>query len=92
MFLLHLLSLLSRKYRQKRPSLRELLYIAYAALIRGAIAFSLVTRLPSDLAGNLINPEFYKTIFMHSTFMLIIITTVSFGMLTPLVHHLLFGS
>jgi len=64
-------------------SFRELTFIAYAAVIRGAIAFGLVTSISDDI-------EFpHKEIIQASMLMLVILTTVIFGTFTSLVGKFL---
>ena len=64
-------------------SFRELTFSAYAAVIRGAIAFGLVTSISDDI-------EFpHKEIIQASMLMLVILTTVIFGTFTSLVGKFL---
>jgi hypothetical protein len=63
-----------------KVSYKELIFIGYGGLIRGAIAFGLVLHIdPSGIAKETI--EVFKT----TTLALVIITTVIFGSFMPLV-------
>jgi sodium/hydrogen exchanger-like protein 6/7 len=64
----------------------QLTFISFAALIRGAIAFGLVTKVPTGEAG--ISKE-KKDILLSSTLALVIITTVLFGSFTNIVQKCL---
>jgi NhaP-type Na+/H+ or K+/H+ antiporter len=59
------------KEENDQLSLSELLFISYAALIRGAIAFGLVTNIDDSFE--------HKEVVESSTLALVIITTVVFG-------------
>lgn len=69
------------KEENDKLSLNELLFISYAALIRGAIAFGLVT--------NLSNKFEHKEVVESSTLFLVIITTVVFGTFCSLMQKIL---
>jgi NhaP-type Na+/H+ or K+/H+ antiporter len=69
------------KGENDKLSLRELLFISYAALIRGAIAFGLVTNLSDNFA--------HKEVVESSTLLLVIITTVFFGTFCSLMQKIL---
>ena len=69
------------KDKNDKLSLNELLFISYAALIRGAIAFGLVTNLSSKFR--------YKDVVESSTLLLVIITTVFFGSFCSLMQKYL---
>lgn len=60
-----------------RVSWTELLYIWYAGLIRGAIAFGLVLRIPET------EPE--RPVIVTTSLTLVIFTTIIFGSTMPLV-------
>ena len=62
-------------------TVRQLAFIAYAALIRGAIAFGLVTNIDEDFKD--------KEVIVTSTLILVISTTIIFGSFTPLVQKIL---
>lgn len=69
------------KHENDKLSLRELLFISYAALIRGAIAFGLVTNLSDKFE--------HKEVVESSTLLLVIITTVFFGTFCSLMQKCL---
>jgi NhaP-type Na+/H+ or K+/H+ antiporter len=64
---------------------RELIFICYGGMIRGAIAFGLVLKIPTDPQ---VNPN--KGIIVTTTLALVIITTVVFGSFMPIVQKCLF--
>lgn len=66
-------------------NLRELIFICYGGMIRGAIAFGLVLKIPEDKA---VNPN--RGIIVTTTLALVIITTVVFGSFMPMVQKHLF--
>ena len=65
-------------------SFRQMTFAAYAALIRGAIAFGLVTQLGDEVAE--------REVLVSSTLALVIITTVFFGGFTAFVQKCLLPS
>jgi NhaP-type Na+/H+ or K+/H+ antiporter len=71
----------------KSPSdvnFKELIFICYGGMIRGAIAFGLVLKIPTDAKGAVpVNP--HKGIIVTTTLALVIITTVVFGSFMPIV-------
>ena len=69
------------KDENDKLSLNELLFISYAALIRGAIAFGLVTNLSGKFE--------HKEVVESSTLFLVIITTVFFGSFCSLMQKVL---
>ena len=69
------------KDKNDQLSLNELLFISYAALIRGAIAFGLVTNLSDKFS--------HKEVVESSTLFLVIITTVFFGSFCSLMQKVL---
>ena len=64
---------------RKRIEFRELLFISYAGLIRGAIAFGLVLRIEPNIKE--------KDVIVTTALTLVIITTLLFGSLMPLVQR-----
>ena len=63
---------------------KELIFICYGGMIRGAIAFGLVLKIPA----NSVNP--HRGIIVTTTLALVIITTVVFGSFMPVVQKFLF--
>lgn len=63
---------------------RELVFICYGGMIRGAIAFGLVLKIPKNSK----NPHI--GILTTTTLALVIITTVVFGSFMPIVQKCLF--
>ena len=61
---------------QKKPdiTIRELCFISYGGMIRGAIAFGLVLKIPND---NKVFPE--RGVIVTTTLVLVIVTTIFFG-------------
>lgn len=59
------------KDKKKKITLRELLFIWYAGLIRGAIAFGLVLRIESDVVN--------RSVIVTTCLTLVIISTIFFG-------------
>ena len=72
------------KDENEKLSVRELIFISYAALIRGAIAFGLVTQIP---VGTEEFPE--QRAVESSTLMLVLLTTVIFGTFTSFMEKCL---
>ncbi len=62
-------------------SLKQLCFISYGGMIRGAIAFGLVLRLPSNLE--------YRDVLITTSLTLVVGTTIVFGSLMPLVQNYL---
>ena len=60
--------------------MKELIFICYGGMIRGAIAFGLVLKIPIDPE---INP--HRGIIVTTTLALVIITTVLFGSFMPVI-------
>ena len=80
--LIYLLTLFGHK---KSVNLREIIFIGYAGMIRGAIAFGLVLRL-EEYEG--IDPN-SREIITTTALTLVVFTTIVFGSLMPLVQRLL---
>lgn len=68
----------SAKGSNNHLSCKELTFIAYAALIRGAIAFGLVINIGEDT----LEDKDIREVLVSSTLMLVILTTVIFGTFT----------
>jgi NhaP-type Na+/H+ or K+/H+ antiporter len=64
--------------------LKELVFIGYGGLIRGAIAFALVLHINEGIKD--------KSVIITTTLILVVITTVFFGGLMPLVQSKLLTS
>lgn len=74
------------KYESKHHSplnYKELTFIWYSGLIRGAIAFGLVLRIEPSFAG--------RDLIVTTCLSLVLITTIIFGSTVSLVSHCLFG-
>ena len=69
-------------------SMRELIFISYGGMIRGAIAFGLVLKIPE---GPQEDGEAFKErgVIVTTTLAVVIITTVLFGMFMPVVQKCL---
>ena len=75
----------SKKSKEKNYiSLKHLIYLSYAGMVRGAISYSLVARIELDK----ISSEPLQKHLEMSTYLVIIITTVVFGSFTPLVQSI----
>lgn len=72
-------------------NIRELIFISYGGMIRGAIAFALVLKIPSGDSpdGNLAFRE--RNLVVTTTLAVVIITTVMFGSFMPVIQKCLFG-
>jgi NhaP-type Na+/H+ or K+/H+ antiporter len=66
--------------KQNKLSFREISFLTYAALIRGAIAFGLVENLDGDHFG-----EENKQVIVSTIFVLVVTSTFIFGGFTPMV-------
>ena len=74
------------KYESKHHSplnYRELIFIWYSGLIRGAIAFGLVLRIEPSFAG--------RDLIVTTCLSLVVVTTIVFGSTVSLVSYCLFG-
>ena len=71
-------------------NINELAFISYGGMIRGAIAFGLVLKIPEgDPDGS---GEFRERgVIVTTTLAIVIITTVIFGSFMPVVQKLLIG-
>lgn len=65
---------------KKKVEFKELVFIGYAGLIRGAIAFGLVLNI-----DDVDHPLKDRKVIITTTLALVVITTVIFGSLMPLV-------
>ena len=83
--LVSLLKLCCRYERKHADPLnyRELFFIWYSGLIRGAIAFGLVLRIDESFAG--------RDLIVTTCLALVCLTTIIFGSTVSLVSHCLFG-
>ena len=74
--------------KTKDVTIKELLFITYGGMIRGAIAFGLVLKIP-DLPDD--DPEHFKErgVIVTTTLACVIFTTVGFGSFMPVVQKLL---
>ena len=72
-------------------TLRELGFISYGGMIRGAIAFGLVLKIP-DVPKD--DPDYFleRNLVVTTTLAVVIITTVIFGSFMPLVQAILVPS
>lgn len=77
--LLYLTSICKHK---RQVSFKQLLFICYAGLIRGAIAFGLVLKLDATLVPD----EFNRRVIRTTALTLVITTTIIFGSCMPLVQ------
>ena len=74
------------KYESKHHNplnYRELIFIWYAGLIRGAIAFGLVLRIEPTFAG--------RDLIVTTCLSLVVVSTIVFGSTVSLVSYCLFG-
>lgn len=68
-------------FRKKTIQFRELLFICYAGMIRGAIAFALVLRIPvcsAEIPEGCISRTNYN-VLVSTTLVLVVVTTLAFG-------------
>lgn len=80
-------------FRKKTINFRELCFISYAGMIRGAIAFALVLKIPIDgtiecKSDSCLSQENYD-LLVSSTLMLVMMTTLVFGTFMGKVQNLL---
>lgn len=75
--------------KMKDIDLRELIFISYGGMIRGAIAFGLVLKI--DDGGKGTDPFKERDYVVTTTLAVVIITTVVFGTFMPLLSTVLFG-
>lgn len=72
-------------FKKKTINFRELLFITYAGMIRGAIAFALVLKIQYAItaADQTLHPEYYNyenyQLVVSTTLMLVMLTTLVFG-------------
>jgi sodium/hydrogen exchanger-like protein 6/7/sodium/hydrogen exchanger 8 len=67
---------------------KELIFIMYGGMIRGAIAFALVLKIPSDGCPD--NCDFHERgVVVTTTLAAVIITTVGFGSFMPVIQKVL---
>jgi sodium/hydrogen exchanger-like protein 6/7 len=80
--------------RKKTINFRELLFITYAGMIRGAIAFALVLKIPKDgdvgceVAGDCLSVVNYE-VLVSTTLILVMVTTLLFGTFMNKIGNLL---
>lgn len=72
-----LITLLGLCGHKKQVTLREIIFIGYAGMIRGAIAFGLVLRVDESVAN--------RDVIVTTSLTLVIVTTIIYGSLMPLV-------
>jgi NhaP-type Na+/H+ or K+/H+ antiporter len=76
--------------KESEITINELAFISYGGMIRGAIAFGLVLKIPEGDADG--TGEFKERgVIVTTTLAIVIITTVIFGSFMPLVQRLLMG-
>jgi len=70
-------------FKKKTINFRELCFITYAGMIRGAIAFALVLKIPvegtTDCKNDSCLSEVNYELLVSSTLMLVMMTTLIFG-------------
>lgn len=79
-----LATLCRKKGKKVDVNLREVAFVSFGGMIRGAIAFGLVLKIPSGESEGL--PAFRERgVVVTTTLAVVIITTVVFGTFMPLV-------
>ena len=80
-------------FKEKTIKFNELLFITYAGMIRGAIAFALVLKIDYDGKDNESCPDCYTKdeyeLVVSSTLMLVMFTTLIFGTFMDAVQKIL---
>jgi NhaP-type Na+/H+ or K+/H+ antiporter len=71
--------------KKNKLNFREVTFLTYAALIRGAIAFGLVEKLEINIFGETEADVLKRNCIVSSTMYLVLITTFIFGGFTPIV-------
>lgn len=85
-------------FKKKTINFRELLFISYGGMIRGAIAFALVMMIPYDNGGAVCvaNPDCFTSdqyyLARSTTLIVVIFTTVIFGTFMKATQTLLLGA
>lgn len=65
--------------------MKELCFISYAGMIRGAVAFGLVLKIDNEMAEN-------RSVIVTTSLGLVVFTTVFMGSTVALMQRLLFGN
>ena len=78
-----LVSLLTLFKHKPKTSFKELVFIWYAGLIRGAIAFGLVLRIDKSIPN--------RGVIVTTSLSLVVFTTVVFGCTVATLNRVLFG-
>ena len=79
--------------KMKDIDIKELIFISYGGMIRGAIAFGLVLKIPEHADPDKGIPEFKdRDYVVTTTLAVVIITTLFFGSFMPVISKLLFGN
>jgi len=79
--------------KMKDIDIKELIFISYGGMIRGAIAFGLVLKIPEEADPDHGIPEFKdRDYVVTTTLAVVIITTVFFGSFMPVISKVLFGN
>ena len=85
-----LAQLCRRKGTDPDVNIRELTFIAYGGMIRGAIAFGLVLKIPTGKDEDGVPLFRERGVTVTTTLAVVIITTVLFGTFMPLIQRVLF--
>lgn len=67
-------------FRKKTIKFQELMFITYAGMIRGAIAFALVLRIPVETETEPGISVINYNVLVSTTLILVVVTTLLFGM------------